>query len=48
MLVDLVLVDPVLVDLEAVDPDEAGELLVESWRVRAPKKLVDRFDASQP
>lgn len=38
----------VLVDLDAVDLDEAGELLVDSWRVRAPKKLVARFDAPPP
>jgi hypothetical protein len=34
----------VLVNLQTVDPDEAGELLVDSWRFRAPKKLVAQFD----
>ena len=34
----------VLVNLQTVDPDEAGELLTDSWRARAPKKLVAQFD----
>ena len=33
-----------LIDLAAVDDDELRELLVESWRRRAPKKLVAEFD----
>ena len=35
----------VLVRFAAVDQDEMRELLTESWRVRAPKKLVQAFDA---
>ena len=35
----------VLVRLGAVDPDELAELLTESWRLRAPKRLLDAFDA---
>lgn len=38
----------VLVDMDAVDRDEAGELIVESWRLRAPKGLVKEWDASHP
>ena len=34
----------VLVNLQTVDADEAAELLADSWRVRAPKKLVTQFD----
>jgi hypothetical protein len=36
----------VLVDLGAVDRDEAAELITESWRQRAPKRLVKEFDAA--
>lgn len=35
----------VLVDLGAVDRDEAAELITETWRLRAPKRLVKEFDA---
>ncbi len=35
----------VLVRLGAVDAEEARELLTESWRLRAPKTLVKRWDA---
>ena len=34
----------VLVRLPAIDLDEATELLVESWRFRAPKSLVKEWD----
>ena len=34
----------VLVRLGAVDRDELTELITESWRLRAPKRLVARFD----
>ena len=34
-----------LVRLGAVDRDELADLLEESWRLRAPKRLVERFDA---
>ena len=35
----------VLVRFDAVDVDELGELLTDSWRIRAPKRVVDAFDA---
>lgn len=35
----------VLVRFGAVDEDEMTELLTESWRIRAPKKLLDAFNA---
>ncbi len=35
----------VLVRFAAVDQDEMRELLTEAWRIRAPKKLVQAFDA---
>ena len=34
----------VLVRFSAVDVAELEELLTESWRIRAPKRLVDAFD----
>ena len=41
--------DPiVLVRLEAIDRDEATELVTESWLLRAPKSLVKQWQASQP
>jgi hypothetical protein len=36
----------VLVRLEAVDAVEARELIIESWRCRAPKRLVAEFDTN--
>jgi len=36
----------VLVRLEAVDADEAAELITESWRLRAPRALVRDWDAA--
>lgn len=36
----------VLVRLEAVDTQEATELVTESWRLRAPKSLVKDWDAT--
>ena len=36
----------VLVRFAAIDRDELGELLTESWRLRAPKRLLAEFDAS--
>ena len=38
----------VLVDLGAVDVAEATELIIESWRLRAPKRAVKDRDASPP
>jgi len=35
----------VLVRLGAVDRQELSELLAESWRLRAPKRLVASYDA---
>jgi hypothetical protein len=35
----------VLVRLAAVDRDELTELLTDSWRVRAPKRLAESLDA---
>jgi hypothetical protein len=35
----------VLVRFGAVDENEMRELLTESWRIRAPKKLMQTFDA---
>lgn len=37
----------VLVDLDAVDRAEAAELIADSWRFRAPKKLVNGFDLDE-
>ena len=34
------------VRLAAVDVEELGELLTDSWRIRAPKKLVSEFDTA--
>ena len=36
----------VLVNLAAVDLDELRELIIESWRLKAPVKLRRAFDAS--
>ena len=36
----------VLVRLDAVEVDELEELLTEAWRIRAPKRLVEQFDAT--
>lgn len=37
----------VLVRFAGIEVEELGELLTESWRLRAPRKLVEAFDASQ-
>jgi len=37
----------VLVRLDAVDVEELTELLSDAWRVRAPRKIRERFDAEQ-
>lgn len=34
----------VLVRLDAVDIDEASELIIDSWRCRAPKSIVRQLD----
>jgi hypothetical protein len=33
-----------LINLERVDPQELRELLIESWRRKAPKRLLKAFD----
>jgi hypothetical protein len=33
-----------LINLESVDPEELRELLIESWRRKAPKRLLKAFD----
>ncbi len=38
-------VSGVAVGLAAADPDRVAELLEESWRRRAPKKLITELDA---
>ena len=35
-----------LVDLEAIPRDELREVVIESWRRRAPKRLVAELDGS--
>ena len=35
----------ILINLAAVDRDELRELIVESWRIKAPVKLRKAFDA---
>ena len=37
----------VLISLERVDERELGELLIESWRQKAPKRLLRAFDEAQ-
>lgn len=37
----------ILVDLSRVDPAELRELLIESWRLKAPVRLRKAFDATQ-
>lgn len=37
----------VLVRMAAVDPGEMAELLTDSWRLRAPIKLVRAFDGGE-
>ena len=38
----------VLVRIPAVEPDELLEVLTDSWRMVAPKRLVAAFDAEHP
>lgn len=37
----------VLVRVEAIGVEELEDLLVEAWRCKAPKKVVEAFDAGQ-
>ena len=34
----------VLVNLEAIDVDELRELIIDSWRSKAPKRVLDAYD----
>jgi hypothetical protein len=38
----------VLVRMSAIGRKEATELITESWRLRAPEKLVKEWDAAHP
>jgi len=38
----------VKVRLDRIDVDEAGELVLEAWRLTAPKRLVREYDAAHP
>ena len=38
----------VLVQLDAISPDDLEEVIVEAWLARAPKKLVDAYLSDQP
>lgn len=38
----------VLVHLDAVDTDELTELIVDSWRVKAPKRVLQRHQHELP
>lgn len=37
----------VLVRLDTIDADEVAELITDSWRVRAPAKLVAQLDTAK-
>ena len=37
----------VLVRLAAIEPDEIEDLIIEAWRCKAPRDLVERYDSSQ-
>ncbi len=38
----------VLVDLDAIDLDELEELIVESWRIRAPARVLKQHEHELP
>jgi hypothetical protein len=38
----------VLVHLEAVDVDELTELIVDAWRIRAPKRVLKAYEDTLP
>lgn len=37
-----------LIDLDHVDPEELREQVIESWRRKAPKKLLAAYDERHP
>src|SRR5690349_7380756 len=37
----------VLVDIAAIDVDELRELITDSWRLKAPKRVLKAFDDAQ-
>ena len=37
----------VLVRLDVVDPEELAELIEESWRIRALKRVIAKYDAER-
>jgi hypothetical protein len=38
----------ILVRLSQLDPDEVTELVTESWRICAPKRLLAAYDQEHP
>jgi hypothetical protein len=38
----------VLVNLPAIEVDELTELIIESWRCKAPKRVLTAYDAAHP
>jgi hypothetical protein len=38
----------VLVQLDAIDEDELAELITESWRLKAPKRVLQAYDEAHP
>lgn len=38
----------VLVHLDAIEVDELEELIVESWRLKAPKRVLKAYDEAHP
>jgi hypothetical protein len=37
----------VMVRLDAVDPEELRDLVIQAWRLRAPRRLIAELDARQ-
>jgi hypothetical protein len=38
----------VLVNLPAIEVDELAEMIVESWRIRAPRKVLEAYEDQLP
>ena len=38
----------VLVNLPAIEVDELTELIIESWRIKAPKRVLAAYDEAHP